>query len=186
MYIAFSGVSSSGKNTIMNELVKRRDNFKVLERSSGTTRQPRESDKIFDTYVYMSEEEFKKGIQEGKFFEYELVHGNYYGTILSQLERAKEAKDIFYIRDIDVKGAVNLKKFFGDSQLFTIFLDAPDDVLRKRLKERGDSEEDIEKRLSRSVLERSFKDGYDLIIENIDMEKTIRTIFDFVDSRTQK
>ncbi len=183
MFVAFSGVSSSGKNTIINEIVKRREDFKVLDRSSATTRQPRESDKVFNIYLYMSEQDFKKEIDEGKFFEYELVHGNYYGTILSQLERAKNDDTCNYIRDIDVKGMVNLRKFFGRDKIVTIFLDAPDDVLKARLKARGDSEEDIEKRLSRSVLERSYKPEFDLVVENIDMEKTIDTILNFIDCK---
>lgn len=184
MFIAFSGVSSSGKNTVMNELIKRKKNIYVLESSSGTTREPRESDSQFNTYVYMTDEEFKKGIEEGKFFEYELVHGHYYGTILSQLERAADDQENYYVRDIDVKGVVNLKKFFeGKCKFISIFLDAPNDVLRQRLIQRGDAPEDIEKRLSRGELERSYKDRYDLVIENIDLEKTVQTICDFIDKK---
>ncbi len=184
MFIAFSGVSSSGKNTVMNELIKRRSDLKVLELSSGTTRAPRESDSQFNTYVYFSKEEFKKGIEEGLFFEYEEVHGNYYGTILSRLEAVTQDLEHDYIRDIDVKGVVNLKKYFKNKcGIISIFLDAPDEVLRERLLKRGDSPEDIEKRLSRGELERSYKDKYDLVIENIDLEKTIQTISDFIDSK---
>ena len=182
MFIAFSGVSSSGKNTVMNELIKRRNNIKVLESSSGTTREPRERDSQFNTYVYMTEEEFKRGVEEGKFFEYELVHGHYYGTILSQLEKAASDQENYYIRDIDVKGVVNLKQYFkGKSDFISIFLDAPNDVLRQRLILRGDKIEDIEKRLSRGELERSYKNGYDLVIENIDLEKTVQTICQYID-----
>ncbi len=185
MFIAFSGVSSSGKNTIMNELIKRRSDIKVLEKSSGTTRQPRESDSTFNTYVYMSEELFKQAVSAGKFFEYEIVHGNYYGTFLSQLEKAKDDDEIYYVRDIDVKGVVNLKKFFG-SKIITVFLDVPDEVLRERLFIRGDKKEDIEKRLSRGELERSYKSGYDLVVENIDIEKTVETILNFIDGKNKE
>ncbi len=185
MFIALSGVSAVGKNTVISELIKRRDNIKVLTRSSATTRAPRESDGQFETYVYLSKEEFEKWIKEGKFYEHELVHDNYYGTILSVLEMAKKDKNTFYMRDIDVKGAVNLKKFFGDEYL-TIFLDAPDEVIRERLIGRGDNEADIEKRLSRSTLERSYKNHYDLVIENIDIEKTIDTILSFIDKKFKK
>lgn len=182
MFIAFSGVSSSGKNTVMNELIKKRENLKVLERSSCTTRAPRVSDRQFNTYIYYSDEEFKKGIEGGLFFEYEDVHGHYYGTILERLQFAAEDVDNDYIRDIDVKGVVNLKKFFADKcGIISIFLDAPNDVLRERLLKRGDSPEDIEKRLSRSEMERSYKDRYDLVVENIDLDKTVATISAFID-----
>ncbi len=181
MFIAFSGVSSSGKNTIMNELIGRREDVKILEKSSATTRPPRESDFKYNTYIYLNDEEFKKGIEEGRFFEYEDVHGHYYGTILSELEKAKADDDIFYVRDIDVKGVVNLKKFFND-KMISIFLDAPDDVLRERLKNRGDDEKDIEKRLARGELERSYKGNYDLVIENLEIDKTIKTINEYLDN----
>ena len=182
MFIVISGVSSCGKNTVMNELIKRRSDLKVLERSSGTTREPRESDKDFGTYVYMTEDEFKRGIEEGKFYEYELVHNHYYGLFLERLKDVAEDKEFDYMRDVDVKGNVNLKKFFADKcGMISIFLDAPDDVLRERLLKRGDKPEDIERRLSRSELERSYKNNYDLVIENIDLEKTVKTISDFID-----
>lgn len=182
MFIVLSGVSSSGKNTIMNELIKKRKNLKVLNLSSGTTRAPRPTDSENNTYLFLSKEEFEKGIKEGKFFEYELVHGNYYGLILERLKLAKYDKENDYIRDIDVKGNLSLKKFFDRNEMISIFIDAPDEILRERLKNRGDSEEDIEKRLSRGEFERSYKNHYDLVIENIDLEKTVNLICDFIDN----
>ena len=71
MFIIFSGVSGSGKNTIMNELLKRRKNIFVLEQSSATTREKRESDKEFNTYKYLTQKEFEDGIKNGDFFEFE-------------------------------------------------------------------------------------------------------------------
>ena len=67
MLFVISGVSSSGKNTVMKELIKRVKNLKVLSKSSGTTRSPRDSDKEFDTYVYFTKQEFEKGIKQNKF-----------------------------------------------------------------------------------------------------------------------
>ena len=176
-------VSSSGKNTILGEIVKRRDNFFILEHSSATTRAPRESDKNFNVYKYMTVEEFEQAIKEGKFFEYEIVHGNYYGTILEKLKMAIQHKENVYFRDIDVKGNLKLREMFKQTGIISIFLDAPDDVLRQRLIARGDKPEDIERRLSRGQLERSYKPYYDLVIENIDMEKTINMILDFIDKK---
>lgn len=181
MFIVVSGISASGKNTVMNRLLAERENLKVLDFSSGTTREPRPSDKENNTYVFMTKEEFEKGIQEGKFFEYELVHGNYYGTILSRLQYVVDNQEFDFMRDIDVKGNRNLKKFFsGKCPMVSIFLDAPDEIIRERLKSRGDKPEDIEKRLSRGELERSYKQDYDLVIENLDIDKTIKTINDFL------
>ena len=186
MFIVLSGVSSSGKNTIMEELVKKRKNLRILENSSGTTRAKRGSDSRFNTYVFMTKEQFDKELEKGTFFEHELVHGNYYGTILSRLEDVVVDKQFDYIRDIEVKGVVNLKKYFkGKCPMLSIFIDAPDDVLRERLRLRGDAPENIEKRLSRSGLERSYKHNYDLVIENIDLDKTVETISNFIDNHKE-
>ena len=67
--------------------------------------------------------------------------------------------------------------------MVTIFLDAPDDVLAERLRARGESPEKIALRLSRGGLERSYKDKYDLVIENIDLNTTLQIINDFIDKR---
>lgn len=185
MLIIISGVSSSGKNTIMNALVKRIDNLKVLTKSSATTRAPRESDKEFGVYVYMSKIEFEQAIDNGEFFEYELVHQNYYGTLKDRVEMAVNSKDVDYIRDVEVKGNVNFRKAYKD-KILSIFIDAPNEVLRERLIKRGDKPEDIELRLSRSELERSYKPHYDLVVENIDLEKTLQTIENFLEKNLKK
>lgn len=180
MLILFSGVSGSGKNTIINEILKRNKSFKMLARSSGTTRAIRESDKDYNAYVYMNEEEFKKGIAQGKFFEYEVVHGNYYGLLNEAIKMVEESQDTF-LRDIDVQGNIKLRNHFsGKKKVVSIFLDAPDAELIKRLKARGESDERIKVRLSRSAHEREYKDNYDLVIENLDIEKTVSSICDFL------
>ena len=68
----------------------------------------------------------------------------------------------------------------------SIFIDAPNDVLRERLIKRGDKPEDIELRLSRSEMERSYKHHYDIVIENIDLEKTLQTLENFIDKARKK
>lgn len=182
MFIVFSGPSGCGKNTIINELQKRRKNFFVLTKSTGTTRAPRESDKENDTYVYLTKEEFEQGIKDGIFYEYENVHGNYYGTFLERLEFAAQSENE-YVRDIDVNGNTSLKKFFaGKCKMLSIFIDVPEDLLRQRLAKRGDNPDDIEKRISRGAYERSRKADYDLVIDNIDLETTVQAISDFIDN----
>jgi len=182
MFIVVSGISASGKNTVMNRLLSERSDLRVLDKSSCTTRAPRSSDEGNNTYIFLSKEEFEKGIENGEFLEYENVHGNYYGTLLSRFQYVVDNQNLDFMRDIDVKGNRNLKKFFkGKCPCVSIFLDAPDDVIRERLRLRGDKPEDIEIRLSRGELERSYKGDYDLVIENIDIEKTIKTINEFLD-----
>lgn len=183
MLILFSGVSGSGKNTVINEILKVYKDFDVLSFSSATTRAPRESDKEFNTYVYLSEDDFKKGLEEGKFFEHEIVHGNYYG-ILNEALKKVEKEEKHFLRDIDVHGQKKLKDYFKNKgKLLSIFLDAPNDELEKRLRARGESEADIEKRLARSAHEREYKKNFDLIVENTNLDKTIKTICEFLDKK---
>ena len=182
MFIIFSGVSGSGKNTTMNELLKRRNNIFILEQSSATTREKRDTDKEYNTYKYMTKEEFEKGIKKGDFFEYEEVHGCYYGVLNDALQRVIDNPQNDYMRDIDVKGNIKLRDYLKDKcGVLSIFLDAPDDVLYERLIKRGESEERARIRLSRGAMERQYKDQFDVVIENLDLEKTVNTICDFLE-----
>lgn len=185
MFIVFSGVSGSGKNTIMNRLMAIRPNLKVLEFATGTTRTPRESDKDNNTYVFLSKEEFEKGIEEGKFYEYENIHGNYYGTFVERLQSVVDS-EFDFMKDIDVNGNANLKKFYkGKCPMVSIFVDVPDESLRERLAKRGETTENIEKRLSRGEYERSRKGDYDLVVENINLDETVEKINSFLESVTK-
>ena len=177
MLVLIAGVSASGKNTIIQNLIEKRDDIKMLEYCSATTRPPRDTDKKFKNYVYLTDDQFKEHIKQD---------GNFYGTIKSAFEKALRQKDIIYLKDIDVKGCQSLKKYFSDCDILTIFLDAPDSVLKQRLIERGDSGEQIKLRMSRNEFERSHKNGYDLIIENLKLDQTIKTILDAIDARKSK
>lgn len=177
MFIIFSGVSASGKNTIMQELQKKDEKIKILEMSSGTTRPPRESDKDNNTYLFMTREEFEKGIKENKFFEQEEVHGYYYGILNSALQKVIDSQEIDFMRDVDVHGREKIQKHFeGKCPTLTIFLDAPNEILAQRLKNRGESDERIKVRMARSELERQYKNDYDLVIENVNIEDTVNKI----------
>ena len=179
MLIVFSGVSASGKNTIMKELENRLENLFILTESTATTRPPRESDSEFNTYKFMSNDEFEKMIDNNQFFEFENVHGYYYGTIKDAIEKAANDKNNFFMRDIDVHGHKKLKSHYKD-KVVSIFLDAPDEILRERLALRGEDEDRINVRLSRGELERQHKGDYDLVINNLDKEKTIEIICEYL------
>lgn len=185
MFIIFSGPSGCGKNTIMSELKKLRPNLRYLEHSSATTRPERASDSEDKGYVFLSRDEFEKAIKAGKLYEYEEVHGNYYGTLLEKLEMASKS-DLDYMKDVDVKGNISLKRFFeGRCKRVSIFIDVPDNILRKRLKRRGESDESIKKRLSRGEMERAYKNEYDLVVSNIDLLETVNRINDFLNNATK-
>lgn len=187
MFIAISGASGSGKSTVMMNLMKKRKNLFLLQRASATTREKREEDKNYQTYVYMTDGEFQDGIKKDIFIEYENVHGFFYGTLKKAFELPINDKENDYIKDIDVKGMLNVRKYLqGKVEMISIFLEVADEELRQRLRKRGESEERINVRLSRGMFERSYKEHFDLVVENIELEKTVQIISDFIDSKNKK
>jgi len=172
MLIVLSGVSGSGKNTVITHLLERNNNLRYFK--SATTRAPREGE---NNYHYFTNQEFETRVKNGEFFETEKVHDNYYGIMMKDVNKILEDERCDYIKDVDVHGNQRLRKFFKDkSPILSVFLDAPDYVLRDRLLKRGESEERVEVRLSRASMERAHKADYDLVIENLDLEKTITII----------
>ncbi len=186
MFIAISGASGSGKSTVMMHLMKRRKNLFLLRHATATTREKRAEDSIYQTYIYMTSEEFEKGVQDDIFIEYESVHGNFYGTLKQAFEKPIKDQENDYIKDIDVKGMLNVRKYLeGKVPMISIFLEVPDDELKRRLLARGESEERIKVRLERRELERSYKKHFDLVIYNINLEKTLQEIGDFIDRKRE-
>ena len=179
MLILLSGVSGVGKNTVIARLLKMRKNLCFM--LSGTTRPRRNSEKDAN-YIYMTKEEFARREKNGDFFETQQVHGNMYGILKDSLLKASEDREKDYIKDIDVYGNKKVRDFLkGKAKVLSIFLDAPDDVLVERLRGRGEEEERIKVRLSRAEEERAHKKDYDAVIENIDLEKTIKTILELIE-----
>lgn len=181
MLVILSGVSGSGKNTVIEEILKSRKDFKVFR--SAITRKPREGEEQKGFYIFLSEKDFLKKVEEGALFEYEFLHNSYRGILKEELEKARQDKQHHYIRDIDVKGNQKLRKYFEGKAIASIFLEVDDKELETRLKNRGESDEQIKLRLSRAPMERSYKKDYDLVIENNDLKQTVKKILDFVDGR---
>ena len=120
----------------------------------------------------MTADEFRSRIAADEFVEYEEVYaGSYYGTLKSEVERIWN-KGNAIIFDVDVKGGVSLKKYFGDRAL-SIFIQAPSvQVLRQRLIGRGtDSAEAIERRVAKAAEEMTYADKFDRILINDDLSK---------------
>ena len=176
MLVILSGVSGAGKDTIKNQLIERMED--VVSLPSFTSREPRATEKEGVQYHFISKEEFKKKIENGELYEYDLHHGNYYGTSRKLMnEKIKSGKII--VKDIEVNGTENLIKLLGnETKLVTIFLRVSKEELKRRLVNRGDglSEEAIEARLGRLEYEESKLDLYDYVLKNDDLEKTIDII----------
>ena len=113
MLVILSGVSGAGKDTIKKELLKRIPNAVTLP--SFTSRDMRPGEVEGDHYHFISKEEFEEKIRKGDFYEYDLHHGNYYGTSRELMNnKIKEGKII--VKDIEVNGTENLLKILGNEE----------------------------------------------------------------------
>lgn len=168
--LIFSAPSGSGKSTIVHHIL---DKYPDMEFSvSATSRSPRGEEKDGVDYYFLSEEEFRARIAENGFVEHEEVYpGRFYGTLKSEIKRIWDAGHVV-IFDVDVKGGVNLKNYFGKDAL-SVFIQAPSvEVLRERLVKRGtDSPEDIEKRVAKAAEEMTYAPQFDHILINDDLQQ---------------
>ena len=183
--LIFSAPSGSGKSTIVQWLTKEHPELNLVFSISATSRPPRGTEQHGVEYFFLTPEEFKAKIDANEFLEYEEVYTDrYYGTLKSQVEDQLESgKNVIF--DIDIKGGINVKKFFGDRAL-SLFIQPPSvEELRKRLVGRAtDSAEQIEERLAKAEYEMSFAPHFDQIIVNDDLDtakvETLKTIRNFL------
>lgn len=179
--LIFSAPSGSGKSTIVNHILEIHPEIEFSV--SATSRPARGQEQDGVEYWFIEEEEFRRRIADDQFVEYEEVYpGRFYGTLKSEVERIW-AKGHVIIFDVDVKGGVNLKKYFGD-QALSIFIQAPSvEVLRERLVKRGtDSAEDIEARVSKAAEEMTYADKFDYILINDDLQTAFHESEEVVDT----
>lgn len=170
--IVISGFSGVGKGTVVKRLVS---DFGYNLSVSATTRAPREGEVNGREYYFMERSEFENLIDYGGFIEWTQYVENYYGTPKKYVEKGlEEGKDI--ILEIEVMGALNVKKQFPDALL--IFISAPSiSELRNRLAGRGtESEETIIKRLKKATEEAEDMDKYDYVVVNDDLEECIHMV----------
>lgn len=169
--IVLSAPSGTGKSTIISRIIDRPElalGFSI----SATSRSPRGEECDGREYYFISNEEFRRRVDNGEFVEWEEVYpGTCYGTLRSEVERVVTAgKNL--IMDIDVKGGLNVKKIFGDESVAIFILPPSHEELERRLRGRGtDSEETILKRLAKAEYELSFAPQYDVRVVNDDIDK---------------
>ena len=180
--IIFSAPSGAGKSTVVSHLLKLHPEFEFS--ISATSRLPRGSEKDGVEYYFISADRFRDLIAQDAFVEHaEVYRDRFYGTLKSEVERIW-AKGNVIVFDVDVKGGVNLKKYFGSAALSVLILPPSLEVLEKRLRGRGtDSEEAIRERIGKAESEIDFARGkFDRELVNDVLENTFAQAEEMVDS----
>ena len=180
-----SAPSGSGKSTIVQWLMKEHPELKLYFSISCTSRAPRGTEQNGVEYFFLTPEEFREKIQNDEFLEYEEVYENrFYGTLKAQVERQLEAgQNVVF--DVDVKGGINIKKFYGERAM-SLFIQPPSvEELRRRFEGRGtDTAEAIENRLAKAEYEMTFAPQFDHIVVNDNLETakqdTLKLVAEFL------
>lgn len=172
--IVISAPSGAGKGTVIAELLKNDDKSRWLS-VSATSRGMREGEKEGVNYYYLTEEEFKKKIDEDYFLEYTNYAGNFYGTPKEHIKKHLE-KGIDVILEIEIEGATNIKKLIPEA-LFIFIMPPSLKALVKRLKGRGtESNDKIIKRFHEAYKEINEVTKYNYVVVNDEIQDTVNTI----------
>lgn len=170
----FAAPSGSGKTTIVKHLLEQRPDLGFSISASTRDKRGRTEQNGKD-YYFLSRDDFQKRIKEDDFVEWEEVYtGNYYGTLKEEIQRIwDEGRHVVF--DVEVKGAMNLKKYFGEDAL-SVFVKVPSIAeLEKRLTTRGtESRESLSQRLYRAKFEMGFEDKFDVTLVNEVLEDSYR------------
>ena len=175
--IVVSGFSGAGKGTLMKKLMQDYDNYALS--ISATTRQPRVGEEDGREYFFRTKEEFEKMIARDELIEYARYVENYYGTpkqyVMEQLEAGKDV-----ILEIEIQGALKVKKRFPDALL--LFVTPPSaEELRRRLVGRGtETLEVINARLARAAEEASGMEAYDYLLINDDLDRCVEEMHQLI------
>lgn len=180
-----SAPSGAGKTTILKRIIKEIPNlyFSV----SVTTRKPREGEKHGVDYYFVSVEEVLDMFRKKELLEWAMVHGNFYGTPIWEVEsKVNSGKNV--IVDVDVKGFMKIKKKYPES--ISIFIVPPSiEELRNRLLKRAGKEEfdeELKARFEKATYEMSFRDLYDYVIVNNDLDKACEELKNIILKNIEK
>lgn len=179
--IVISAPSGAGKTTLCARLLQ---DFPELTLSiSSTTRAPRGQEKHGTEYFFLTRPEFESQIQAGRFAEWALVHGNYYGTSKDVIEKAfASGKSV--LLDIDVQGAASLASSYP-KETFRVFISPPSVAeLEARLRSRGtDSEETIQKRVKNAEEEMKRLPEFDKVVINDQLDRAYTELRELIRGR---
>ncbi|MBN2621170.1 guanylate kinase [candidate division WOR-3 bacterium] len=183
--IVLSGPSGVGKTTLCSRIVSMREDIKYS--ISATSRPRRQGEKNGREYFFLSKREFAKWIEQNRFIEYAEVHGHLYGTPRCFLEQTME-QGLHVIMDVDVLGARILMQRYPYPFGLYFFIIPPDiaELERRLLLRNTDANSEIKYRLAKAQEELRYKEDYQFIIENKDLEKTLEQVLAMIDQETEK
>lgn len=170
--IVLTAPSGAGKTTIARRVLNTLDALRFSV--SATTRAPRPNETDGEDYHFLAPEAFKARIEDGDLLEYEEVYPDqFYGTLKQEVEDSSLAAPV--LLDIDVRGAQNVKRAYGDEAL-VIFIAPPSfDVLKDRLTRRGtETSKAIQDRLDRAKMEMQRADDFDVVVVNDDLDTAVQ------------
>lgn len=171
--IVVTAPSGSGKTTIVRHLLAKYDSLAFSV--SAATRAKRAHEKHGLDYYFVSDETFRKWIDEEAFVEWQEVYANqFYGTPRFEIERLRGlGRNVIF--DIDVVGATNIKRVYQD-QAVVIFVKAPSmEAIIRRLKAREtETEQSLQKRIQKIERELKFADTFDYVLVNDNLEEALR------------
>jgi len=164
-----TGPSGVGKSSLLQWLMQQ--DARLCFSVSCTTRPSREGEIDGRDYYFISREDFESRVQAGEFVEWAEVHGNYYGTLASELVQA-ESGGLIAVLEVDVQGGVNVIRRFG-GRVLSVFVFPPSmEVLEQRLRGRcTDDEQTIERRLANARGELEQRNWYRFWLLNEDRER---------------
>lgn len=171
--MVLSGPSGSGKGTVSQVLMEKRDD--IVFSVSATTRKPRPTEIDGENYFFYEKDKFMEMVERGEFLEHAFVHTNYYGTpkefVFEQIEKGE-----IVLLEIDVQGALQIKKNYKEA-VFIFLLPPTMDELRNRIEKRGtETEEAINTRFSNAFKELDFVGEYDFFVVNDKVEDAVTDI----------
>ena len=171
--LIFSAPSGSGKTTIVKHLLNSNSDLGFSISASTRDKRGRVEEHGKD-YYFLTPEEFRKKISNHEFIEWEEVYaGNFYGTLKSEIDRIwTEGKNVIF--DVDVKGGIALKNYFGDKGI-SVFVKVPSlEVLAERLNNRStESADSISQRLFKAKFEMTFQDEFDVVLVNESLKDSL-------------
>ena len=183
LLVVYSGFSGVGKGTVMKEMLKREETFRLSV--SATTREPRPGEVDGREYYFLTKEKFLEMIEKDEFLEYAQYADNYYGTPKKAVEdMLNEGYNVFL--EIEVQGGLQIMEKCPDC--LSIFIVPPSlEVLEQRLRGRGtETEEVIDKRMKAALVEQEYTSRYDFVVENDIVEKTVDDIINIVKIEKEK